>query len=366
MPSADRRESLPAPGSPPVVVPRECWYSPAMRGLWLEDRKLRLREDLPDPVPAEGEAVVRVVRAGICNTDLERCRGYYPFTGILGHEFTGIVESVDTSGKAIESDLAGQRVVGEINAACGTCDTCVSGRRNHCPHRTVLGIVGRDGAFADRLTLPVENLHAVPDAISDDVATFVEPVAAAFRIAEQVDLDHLDGALVVGDGKLGLLVAQALGAAIGSERVTVAGRHDAKLAIVAERGHPVTPSGDVGDDTFDLTVDCTGSPVGFEVARRAVRPRGTLVLKSTYAGTLEVDASALVVDEIRCIGSRCGPFDVALDALASGEIDPTPLVHARYPLDRALEAMEHAQAPGVLKVLIDVGPAGEDDGGGEA
>ena len=316
-----------------------------MQALWLENNQLQLRDDAPIPNPAPGEALVRVVRAGICNTDLELLRGYYPYTGILGHEFVGVVEQGP-------EHLQGQRVVGEINAVCGQCRFCRSGQPTHCENRTVLGIVNRNGAFAEYLCLPIENLHRVPDNVPTDVATFTEPVAAALEIQQQVKVSPAERVLVVGDGKLGQLVAQTL-AVIGCDLLVV-GRHQEKLANLAARGIQTGGEDAVADRAFDLSVECTGNPAGFAIARRALRPRGTLVLKSTYAGQLTFDASSLVVDEITLIGSRCGPFPAALDLLASGRVDVEPLIHARYPLSEGLAAFERASTKGVLKVLLDI------------
>ena len=317
-----------------------------MRALWLEDCRLRVRDDVPIPAPPSGEALVRVLRAGICNTDIELARGYYPFTGVLGHEFVGVVEQGPSA-------LVGRRVVGEINAVCGACGACLAGRRTHCERRTVLGIVSRHGAFADYLILPAENLHPVPDAVSSDAAVFTEPLAAALEIQEQVPIGLRDRVLVVGDGKLGQLVAQTL--ALTGCALLVVGRHDAKLAVLAARGIETGRADRATRGAFDMAVECTGNPEGFAVAQRAVRPRGTVVLKSTYAGALTLDASAVVVHELTLVGSRCGPFAPALRLLAERRVDVEPLIHARYPLAEALTALEHAERPGVLKVLLDVG-----------
>ena len=315
-----------------------------MNALWLEERRLALRHDVPPPVPPPGEVVIRVLTAGICNTDLELVRGYYPYAGIPGHEFVGVVTG--------QSPLAGRRVVGEINATCGRCRACVAGRRTHCERRTVLGIVGRNGAFADYLCLPAENLHAVPNEVPTDAAVFTEPLAAALEIQEQVAVGAGVSALVVGDGKLGQLVAQTL--ALTGCDLRVVGKHRSKLALLEGRGITCLSAAEVVNAAFDVAVECTGDASGFELAQRAVRPRGTLVLKSTYAGRLTLDASAVVVNELTLIGSRCGPFDKAIALLASHAVDVGPLVQARYPLGQALAAFEHAARPGVLKVLVDV------------
>jgi len=316
-----------------------------MRALWLEDQHLALRDDVPQAESASGEALVRVLRAGICNTDIELTRGYYPFTGILGHEFVGVVERGP-------EPLLGRRVVGEINAVCGTCRACASGRRTHCERRTVLGIVGRHGAFAEYLTVPAENLHPVPDSVPTDAAVFTEPLAAALEIQEQVPIHATDRVLVVGDGKLGQLVAQTL--ALTGCGLLVVGRHDPKLALLAERGIATGRPDAAERGGFDMAVECTGDPGGFAIAQHAVRPRGTLVLKSTYAGALTLDASAVVVNELTLVGSRCGPFAPALRLLADCRVAVEPLIHARYPLAEALAAFEHAQRPGVLKVLLQI------------
>lgn len=313
-----------------------------MKGVWLEDRRLRLRDDLPVPAPPPGETLVRVLAAGICNTDLELERGYYPYTGVLGHEFAGEVVS--------DGALAGKRVVGEINAVCGECRACRAGRRSHCERRTVLGIVNRHGAFADYLSLPVENLHVIPDGIPTEVAVFTEPLAAALEIQEQVAIEPAMRVLVVGDGKLGQLVAQTL-ALTGCE-LLVTGRHDTKLDLLRRRKVATLAPDAIPAAAFEVAVECTGNREGFAVAQRALRPRGTLVMKSTYADRLTLDASAIVVNELTLVGSRCGPFPKALALLAAGAVDVLPLVTARYPLERALDAFDHAQRPGTLKVLL--------------
>ncbi|HUP24541.1 MAG TPA: alcohol dehydrogenase catalytic domain-containing protein [Thermoanaerobaculia bacterium] len=326
-----------------------------MRALWLRDRVTSLLDDVPVPEPPPGEALVRVLRAGICRTDLELVRGYYPFDGVLGHEFVGVVEE----GPA---PLLGRRVVGEINATCGRCRACCAGRGTHCENRTVLGIVGRHGAFAEYLTLPTRNLHLVPDTISSDAATFTEPLAAALEIQQQVPVRPDDRVLVVGDGKLGQLVAQTL-SLVGCD-LLVLGRHERKLGLLQAEGirtklaSAVAAGGEEPEDSsFDVAVECTGNAEGFAVARRALRARGVLVMKSTYAGRLTLDASALVVDELTLVGSRCGPFGPALRLLAEGLIEVTPMISASFPLGGAREALEYAERPGTLKVLLEVSAA---------
>jgi threonine dehydrogenase-like Zn-dependent dehydrogenase len=296
-----------------------------MKGAWLEDRKLTFRDDLAMPRPSGDEVLVRVLLAGICNTDIELTRGYYPYAGVPGHEFVGVVES---------GALIGKRVVGEINASCGSCEACTHGRRTHCERRTVLGIKDRNGAFAEYLTLPVENLHVVPEHVETELAVFTEPLAAALEIQEQVRISADDRVLVVGNGKLGHLIAASL-ALIGCKLTVIGREHD-----------------EIAPRSFDVVVECSGNADGFELARTAVRPRGTIVMKSTYAGDLTFNASSLVVDEITLLGSRCGPFAPALQLLADRKIDPRPMIHARYPLSDVNAAFAHAEKPGVLKVLL--------------
>jgi threonine dehydrogenase-like Zn-dependent dehydrogenase len=319
-----------------------------MRGLWLEGRTLGLRHDLPVPEPPPGEALVRVTRVGICNTDLELVRGYYPYTGVPGHEFVGRVEA----GSGAESWL-GRRVVGEINAVCGRCSACRNGRRTHCEKRTVLGIVDRHGAMAEYLTLPLDNLHRVPDSLPDEEAVFVEPVAAALEIQEQLAVAPGQRVVVIGAGKLGNLVAQTL-ALTGCELLVI-GRSAGTLERLAKRGIRTGTADALTQGRHDLVVECTGNPEGFELARHAVRPRGTIVLKSTYRGKASVDFSSVVVDEITLVGSRCGPFAPALDLLARRAIDVSELTDADYPLRQGLEAFDHASRPGTMKVLLSIG-----------
>ena len=315
-----------------------------MKGLWLEERKLTLRCDLPRPEPAADESQVRVLVAGICNTDIELTGGYYPFRGIPGHEFVGVVES---------GPLTGQQVVGEINAACGSCCRCRSGVPAHCGNRTVLGIAGRDGAFAEHLVLPSRNLHVVPESLDSSEAVFTEPLAAALQIQEQVRVGEDDRVLVVGDGKLGQLIAQTL--ALAGCRLSVVGRHENKLELLRRRGIATVAPQEVEGGSFGLSVECTGSPRGFEPARSALRPRGTLVMKSTYSGRLNLDAAPVVVDELTIIGSRCGPFAPAVDLLTLKAVDVAPLVSDRLAIDDGLEAFERATRPGILKILLDIG-----------
>jgi 2-desacetyl-2-hydroxyethyl bacteriochlorophyllide A dehydrogenase len=315
-----------------------------MRGVWLEERRLALRDDLPAPEAPPGEAVVAVRLAGICNTDLELLRGYYPFAGVPGHEFVGVVEAA-----AGAEDWVGRRVVGEINAACNECRACRAGLPTHCERRTVLGIVKRDGACAERLMLPIANLHTIDDALPDEVAVFAEPTAAALEVLEQVAIGPGVRVLVVGAGKLGQLVARVL--ATTGCLLTVLARHPRQRALLDAVGIALAP-GEPQAGAYDVAVECTGNPEGLLLARRALRPRGTLVLKSTYAGEVALDLSSIVVDELTLVGSRCGPFDEALALLGAGRLDPRDLIEARYPLAEALVAFEHAARPGALKILL--------------
>lgn len=316
-----------------------------MRGLWLEGRQLRYREDLSPPAAAPGEAVIRVTLAGICGTDLELVRGYYPFTGVPGHEFVGIVEEA-----ADARDWVGRRVVGEINAACGTCATCRAGRRTHCPTRTVLGIRGRAGAFAERLALPIENLHQVPAGVADEQAVFTEPLAAALQVQAQVAVQPDQRVLVLGAGRLGTLVARTLMRT--GARVRVAARSARRRERLSAAGLDAVSPDDVAPASADLVVDCTGDPAGFAQARAAVRARGTIVLKSTYAGDVAANLSGVVVDEITMVGSRCGAFPPALELLASGGVDVRDLVERSFPLSEGVAAFVEAGSPGALKMLL--------------
>jgi threonine dehydrogenase-like Zn-dependent dehydrogenase len=314
-----------------------------MKALQFTDGKLRINEISP-PEP-DGEALVRVLKSGICNTDLEIVRGYAGFSGTLGHEFVGIVES--------GSGLKGKRVTGEINAGCGACGLCLSGDPRHCPRRTVLGIVGRDGAHAEFLRLPESNLVEVPDSVSDDQAVFAEPLAAAFGITELVDMRPETRVAVVGDGKLGLLCALSL--ALRTPDLLLIGKHASKLSIAQRQGvetfllSDLTPA---HQRRFDVVIEASGAESGFATALDLVRPRGKIVLKSTFHGTPAWAASRVVVDEITIVGSRCGRFKPAIDLLAAGSIDVTGLIDDEFSLDRGVQAMSRAAGRGALKVLL--------------
>ncbi len=315
-----------------------------MRAIVL-DEGVGFEASRPDPVPDADEVLVRVSYAGVCETDLQLIKGYMGFRGVLGHEFVGVAQA---------GPFAGRRVVGEINCACAHCDTCRKGLQTHCPNRTVIGILNHDGAFADFIAVPQRNLHLVPDSVPDEVAVFTEPVAAAFQIPAQIAIHPDDRVVVLGDGRLGNLCAQVL--ATLSKRVLVVGRHDSKLALLRSRGvETALATGTLPDRAADIVVDCTGSETGLPAALRLVRPRGTIVLKTTVAGAQTLAWAPFVIDEITLVGSRCGPFDRALAALEHGQVDVRPLISERVSLSAGAVALERAQQKGVLKVLIDAG-----------
>lgn len=316
-----------------------------MKALYF-DAKLSLR-DVPTPeAVARGEALIRVRMAGICNTDLEITAGYMGFRGILGHEFVG--EVVD----APEQTLLGKRVVGEINAGCGECHWCRSDLARHCPNRTVLGILNRDGVFAEYVSLPVANLFPVPDSIPDEQAVFTEPLAAAMEILEQVHLQPDQQVAVFGDGKLGLLITMAL--RLTGCRLTVVGKHVEKMRLVEPLGVATKVVSELGDERFDVVVEATGSPQGLPIAIQHTRPRGTVVLKTTSHAALNYNPAPVVIDEISLVGSRCGRFEPALRVLHRGLVDPRPLIQEVYPFDEALEAFQVAARPGARKILLDM------------
>ncbi len=313
-----------------------------MQSLWLENNRLSINE-IPQP-EKPGEALIKIRKAGICGTDLELAKGYYPYTGVPGHEFVGnVIESPDPA-------WIGKRVVGEINAVCGICEQCRSGRSTHCENRSVLGIVNRDGVFAEFTTLPLKNLHWVPDEVSDEAAVFTEPLAAALEIQQQVQIHPTDRVLLIGAGRLGQLIAQTL--ILTGCDLRVVARHSLQKNLLTGRGIHLIDAEEVQHWRYDLVVEATGSPSGFELARKALRPRGTLVLKSTYKGDMTVNFSSIVVDEIQLVGSRCGPFEPALRLLANKQVDPTPLIAAEYSLRDGLKAFGEAEKTGMLKVLL--------------
>jgi len=314
-----------------------------MRAIVFDD-KLEFRTDYPVPERGENEALIRVTHAGICNTDLEIIKGYMKFRGILGHEFVGVIEQCD------QKNAIGNRVVGEINLGCGVCSFCRNNNSSHCSHRSVLGIKDKDGVFADYITLPLVNLHTVPDYISDEEAVFTEPLAAAFEIFEQVNIKSSDRVCVLGDGKLGLLVSQALAAS--NCDLTVIGHYDEKLAILGNLGIKTRLSASNEEPEFDIVVECTGSCSGINTALNIVRPKGKIILKTTVAEKDSFDLNHIVINEISLIGSRCGPFKPAIQAMKSGAIDLLPLISKMYSLDDGLRALEYAAEKGVIKVIL--------------
>jgi threonine dehydrogenase-like Zn-dependent dehydrogenase len=313
-----------------------------MRAL-VVDPKLTFLSHYPDPAPTAGEAIVRVSLAGVCGTDLELMRGYMGYRGIPGHEFVGRV--TDTN----DPNLRGQRVVGEINAACGRCSYCRDGLARHCPERTVLGILGRDGAFAEYLRLPNENLLPVPDSIPDESAVFTEPLAAAYEIFEQLVLARDRRVVVLGDGRLGALIALALKRE--GYLPIVAGHNPEKLGRLASLGLSTSREQDL-KERFDYVVDCTGHGAGMRRATELVKPRGTIVLKSTAAAGTALNLAPVVINEITVVGSRCGRFAPALAALASGRLDPRPLIDGTFPLEEGAAAVEAAAQSSHFKILL--------------
>ncbi len=315
-----------------------------MRAL-IFDKSLAFDPRRAEPAPAAGDTLLKIRQAGICSTDLEICRGYMNFRGVLGHEFVADVVS------SPDKDLVGQRVCGEINVVCGRCDLCLSGLSNHCRNRSVLGILNHDGVFAEFARLPSINLHVLPKTVDDDAAVFIEPLAAAFQVLKQLNFDGRKWVTVLGDGRLGLLVAQVLRNA--GCPVRVIGKHPDKLALCEKWAIRSRPLADiVPRHDQDVIVDCTGSASGFELAMAMVRPRGTIVLKSTVAQGKPLNLAPLVIDEITVLGSRCGPFRQAITALAAKEIDITSLIHRRMKLEQGVEAMALAGRKGVLKVIL--------------
>lgn len=316
-----------------------------MKGLFLENGQLRLRTDLPKPVPGPDEALVRISLAGICSTDLEMVQGYIPgFRGVLGHEFVGVVEA------APESSWHGRRVVASINIGCGECDVCRRQGPEHCPNRTVLGIHNRDGIFAEYAAIPQTNLLPVPDNVPDETAVFTEPLAAALRIREQVKVRPTAKTAVVGPGRLGMLIGQVL--ALAGTEVTMLGRREVSLELPARLGLATALVDSLPDDSFDFVVEATGNEAGFAHSLRLVRPLGTLILKSTFAGKSRLDLTKLVVGEINVVGSRCGPFAPALRLLSRQRVDVRSLIDGAYSLDDGLAAFAQAAQPGVRKILL--------------
>jgi len=321
---------------------RTC-YACGMRAL-VFDTGTRLAE-LDDPEPGRGEALLRVRLAGICNTDLEITRGYMGYAGVLGHELVADVIAAE------DDAWIGARVCAEINFACGECPNCEAGLERHCPTRRVMGILGAPGCFAERVVVPQQNLHRVPNHVADEAAVFTEPLAAAFELVEQIELNRGERALVVGDGKLGLLCAMVLESEV--LHTTLVGRHARKRAIAEAAGIHVFEPALLQEGDFDLVVEATGQPSGLAWSLERVRARGVLALKSTFHGEVKLDTAKLVIDEIQVVGSRCGPFDRALAALAAGAIDPTRLIDGVLPLSDGVQAMRLAATRGSLKYLLD-------------
>jgi threonine dehydrogenase-like Zn-dependent dehydrogenase len=314
-----------------------------MQALHWDGRQLAFDGAYSTPGPDERNAVVKVHLAGICSTDLQIFKGYMDFRGVPGHEFVGSVS-------AGPSEWRGKRVVGEINLGCGGCDFCRRELTRHCPERRVIGILNADGAFAEYIAVPVANLHSVPSPVSDEEAVFTEPLAAAFEILEQVQLNPGDEILVLGDGKLGNLCAQVL--RLTGAKVTAVGKHPGKLALIKQSGVRTLLLQDWRPRLFDVVVEATGSATGMQMALSAVRPRGTLVLKSTIAGDHQLSLAPVVINEITVIGSRCGPFPEALNALAEKTVSVTPLIETVFPLMEGIDAVHHAGRPGARKVLL--------------
>ncbi|MCE9590507.1 MAG: alcohol dehydrogenase catalytic domain-containing protein [Planctomycetes bacterium] len=323
-----------------------------MKAIVLEGQQPRLSTTHPDPRPAPGEALIRPLRMGVCSTDLELCKGYMGFKGVLGHEFVGVVEEVGGGGKEAKA-FVGKRVVGTINCVCGKCDMCRSGLREHCRDRTVLGILNRDGCFAERFTLPTKNLLLVPEGLDDDHAVFTEPLAAAYQILRQLTIEGRPYITVLGDGRLGLLCAQVMSQLNATVRCV--GKHPEKLSLCEKWGvkHRLLEEVGLRADQ-DIVVDCTGSSNGFATAMKMVRPRGKIVLKTTVApGAGEIDLSPLVINEIQVIGSRCGPFGDALTAMVNKKVDVLSLISRRMKLADGVAALKTAKSPGVIKVLLE-------------
>ena len=315
------------------------------------DKELKLVDDYKKPVPKEGEALVRVTLAGICNTDYEITKGYMGYVGILGHEAVGIVEDVNSDDKS----LVGKRVVPEISYGCKdpNCEWCAKHNYRHCPNRHTLGIWHKDGVFAQYFTMPVEVLFEVPDNVADEQAVFTEPLAAALEINEQLHIKPMDKVVVLGDGKLGLITAIALNAQ--NLNVTLVGKHQNKLDIARAQGVKTALLNDFKiEKIYDVVVEATGSVNGFETSLALTKPRGTLVLKSTVATGKELNLAPIVIDEITVLGSRCGQFPPALRLLESGKIDLTPLISATYEIDNAIEAFEKNKEKDTLKVLLKI------------
>ncbi len=320
-----------------------------MKALRFTENRLELDHNYPEPALENGEIAIRVQMAGICRTDLELTKGYMDFEGILGHEFIGIIDSDHAPWPR------GTRVVGEINAGCGKCELCRKGLERHCLQRSVLGILNRNGCMAERLALPPENLFMVPDSVTVEEAVFTEPLAAALEIFEQIHVQPTDRICILGDGKLGLLIAFAI-ACRHSRDTLLIGHHKQKLDVVKgyAKGMLENEIDESMHKQWDVVVEATGSSQGLKQSMALVRPRGTIVLKSTMAHAEALDLTPLVIDEITVVGSRCGRFAPALDLLSTHQIPVERLIEAVYPLERAEEAWSHASKTGAKKVLLQI------------
>ena len=313
------------------------------------DNGLKLDNNYPKPQPKKGEALIKVNTIGICNTDYEITKGYMGYKGILGHEFSGIVEEVNDEDKS----LLNKRVVGEINCGCGECGWCKQGLERHCFNRSTLGIWKREGCFAEYVCLPVKNLLEIPSNVADEEAVFVEPLAAALEILEQVHIPPYKSVIVLGDGKLGLIIALALNAA-GLD-ITLVGKHEEKLSIAKAQGVKTKLLNDLKiEKKYDFVVEATGSITGFETSLALTKPRGVLVLKSTIAASKEINLAPVVIDEITILGSRCGQFAPAMRMLESKRIDVNPLISDIFPIDKSIEAFERNKEKSSVKVLVKV------------
>ena len=316
-----------------------------MKAIWLENNKIQFKTALPEPSPKQNEALIKIDLAGICSTDIALIKGYYDFTGIIGHEFVGTVI------KAIQApELIGKRVVGDINMACRQCHFCQSGLSNHCENRKVLGILNHPGVFAEYMTLPVDNLHIIPDSVSNEVAVFIEPLAASLQIQQQINIENSDQVLVIGAGKLGQLIAQSLKTT--DCQLAVSARYEHQKQCLEKMG--ISNQDDIENISgkYDIVIEATGSENGLQQAIQCVKPKGRIVLKSTYANHAKINLSAIVVKEITLIGSRCGPFDKAINLLKNKQVQPQLLIDKIIDFDDALQAIHQAQQKGSLKIIL--------------
>ena len=319
-----------------------------MKALVFKDGQLQFRSNEPEPVVMPETVLIEVEYAGICSTDLEIIKGYMGFEGIPGHEFVGRV----LKGPA---ELIGKRVTAEINCVCGKCNMCRSGLSTHCLNRQTIGIYEHNGAFAERIVVPLANIHIIPEELTIDQALFIEPLAAAFQICRQVDINERDKVAIIGDGRLGLLVAQAISSKVSKQNLTIVGKHQNKLDFLEKLGFRAALLGELAiTPQWDIAIDCSGKAIGFETAIRMLRPRGRLILKSTFVPDKAVDLSPVVINELQIIGSRCGPFDDAIKALLAGQVNTNGLITGRYNLEDGLEAFAAAASPQHIKVILKI------------